>query len=324
MAIDLEDLDDKTYDELVAEARAALPVLSPAWTDHNPSDPGIALVELFAWLTEMLVYRTGRVDEKSRRAFLRLLADPGDAALRAAVDAGELDAATRATLAALRARHRAVTLDDYEHLAITAWPETPEARALGAAGALRRVRAIAGTPPHVGLLVLPDTDDRDRAWDPPEPRLLEKLVAFFDDRRLITTRLFVAGPRFLPVQLRATLHLRSDARAADVEQAATLAVARWLHPWDGGADGRGWPFGRAVHASEAYAVLEAVRGVDFADGLDLRVEPADAARREVEIAADGAEEIVRVTLSANELPRLTAVAFDLMERVGDEWATVRP
>ena len=52
MAIELPNLDDHTYAELVDEARASIPVLYPAWTDHNPSDPGMTLVELLAWLAE--------------------------------------------------------------------------------------------------------------------------------------------------------------------------------------------------------------------------------------------------------------------------------
>ena len=44
----LPQLDDRSYDDLIAEARALIPAFAPEWTDHNPSDPGIALLELFA------------------------------------------------------------------------------------------------------------------------------------------------------------------------------------------------------------------------------------------------------------------------------------
>ena len=40
------DLDVLRYETLVAEAHALLPALCPDWTDHNPSDLGITLIEL--------------------------------------------------------------------------------------------------------------------------------------------------------------------------------------------------------------------------------------------------------------------------------------
>jgi len=66
-------LDDRTWVDLVDEARALIPTYAPQWTDHNPSDLGIALVELFAYLVEGLTYRLNRVPEKSYIAFLDLI-----------------------------------------------------------------------------------------------------------------------------------------------------------------------------------------------------------------------------------------------------------
>ena len=49
---------------------------SPEWTEHNVSDPGITLIELFAWMTDMLIYRLNRVPDKLHVALLELLGDP--------------------------------------------------------------------------------------------------------------------------------------------------------------------------------------------------------------------------------------------------------
>jgi hypothetical protein len=67
------ELDDRDYDDLLQEGLSLLPVAAPGWTDHNPSDPGITLVELLAYFTEMLVYRLGRVTPASKLQFLKLL-----------------------------------------------------------------------------------------------------------------------------------------------------------------------------------------------------------------------------------------------------------
>lgn len=69
-------LDDRTWEELRDELVRRIPVHSETWTDHNPSDPGIVLLELFAFLGENLLYRMNRAPEKARRDFLNLLNIP--------------------------------------------------------------------------------------------------------------------------------------------------------------------------------------------------------------------------------------------------------
>jgi len=66
-------LDTRTWAELVAEARRRIPRYTPEWTDLNDSDPGITLVQLFAWLTEMTLYQMNRVPERNYIEFLNLL-----------------------------------------------------------------------------------------------------------------------------------------------------------------------------------------------------------------------------------------------------------
>ncbi len=46
---------------------------APEWSDLSPGDPGIVLVEVFAYLTETLIYRLNRVPDKLFIEFLRLI-----------------------------------------------------------------------------------------------------------------------------------------------------------------------------------------------------------------------------------------------------------
>lgn len=67
-------LDDLRFQQdLVDEARRRIIRYCPEWTDYNLSDPGITLIELFAWMTEMIVYRLNRVPEKNYIKFMDLL-----------------------------------------------------------------------------------------------------------------------------------------------------------------------------------------------------------------------------------------------------------
>ena len=66
-------LDDRRFQDLVSEARLRIARTCPEWTEHNVSDPGITLIELFAWMTEMTIYRLNRVPDKLHVALLELL-----------------------------------------------------------------------------------------------------------------------------------------------------------------------------------------------------------------------------------------------------------
>lgn len=86
MALEPPVLDDRTFADLFAEARSLIPRYAPEWTDHNDSDPGIALLQLLSWLTEATIYRLNRVPELHYIKFLRLLGIQTSAARPATVD----------------------------------------------------------------------------------------------------------------------------------------------------------------------------------------------------------------------------------------------
>jgi hypothetical protein len=69
-------LDDRSFAQLRDELIARIPVYAPQWTDHQPSDPGITLIELFAFLGENLLYRFNQIPDTTRQAFLDLLQIP--------------------------------------------------------------------------------------------------------------------------------------------------------------------------------------------------------------------------------------------------------
>lgn len=74
MPLPAPNLDDLRFQsDLVDEARRRIVQYCPEWTDYNLSDPGITLIELFAWMTETMLYRLNRVPEKNYIKFMDLL-----------------------------------------------------------------------------------------------------------------------------------------------------------------------------------------------------------------------------------------------------------
>jgi predicted phage baseplate assembly protein len=74
MAEKAPNLDDLRFQkDLVDVARKRIQDYCPEWTDYNLSDPGITLIELFAWMTENIIYRLNRVPEKNYRKFLEMI-----------------------------------------------------------------------------------------------------------------------------------------------------------------------------------------------------------------------------------------------------------
>ena len=75
MTIDIPELDDKSYEELVEEATQRLPAYEDGWTDYNPSDPGIAILELLAYLTDTYTYQLDTITDDHRRKYLKLMGE---------------------------------------------------------------------------------------------------------------------------------------------------------------------------------------------------------------------------------------------------------
>lgn len=73
MPLESPNLDDRDFDQLMAEARRRIEQTDAEWTDFSPANPGMTLLELFAHLTETMIYRLNRVPEKVYVEFLRLI-----------------------------------------------------------------------------------------------------------------------------------------------------------------------------------------------------------------------------------------------------------
>jgi hypothetical protein len=138
-------------------------------------------------------------------------------------------------------------------------------------------------PGHVTLMVLPVFDEATFDAAPlatkttlatPSPDLADRLKAFLEPRRLLTTRLDVIGPDLLAVSAQTLVVVDSQSNTTQMAKAIEARLRQYLGITQGYDDGRGWPLGRTVRRSQLYRVLEDLPGVDHVESLVLS--PADA------------------------------------------------
>lgn len=183
----------------------------------------------------------------------------------------------------LRTRDRAVTTEDFEHIAREAAPEVARVRAVAATGD--------GADGAVRVLIVPAvTSDRGRIRFEqlvPAQQTLERVTRRLDETRLVGTRVAVEPPVYRGVTVVARLRARARVDPQRLQEDALSELYRYFHPTEGGQDGTGWPFGRPVHSGEVYAALQRLRGTELVE--DVRVFGADPVTGERGKATDRLE-----------------------------------
>jgi hypothetical protein len=258
MPLTLPNLDDRTFRDLVDEGRAMIAGIAPEWTNYNAADPGITLMELFAYVTEILIYRTNQITDEDLLTYLRLLngMPPGWRLAHGA----DLNTEVRKAILALYTPFRAVTPEDFERLALAADPNVARAHAVPDRDLWARHRGgREQRPGHVSVVVVPREEEEGQSPSP----TIEAVRQFLEPRRLIATRVHAGPPRYVKAGFRLTLAIQPGASAVSVRADAIRRIRLFVDPVAGGPDGHGWPFGRAIYVSEIYEMLDAMAEVDF-------------------------------------------------------------
>jgi len=304
MPIPLPNLDDTTYAQLLEMALRRIPVHAPEWTNHNQSDPGITLVQLLAYFTEMLLFQTNEITDRDRQAFARLLGAED-------VKAGKPDEVLRQAILRRRDEQRAVSPFDFERHAMEADPQVARARCLPRRNVEEANQAArrADRPGHVSVLVVEHQGAETS-------QILPRVRAFLEARRLLTVRVHVAPARFVRMRVRFRLYLTGGTPSEEAHSQASGALQQFLDPLAGGHRRNGWPFGRSIYVSELYQILARLPAVDHVTpqmetGTTVRVDeietPGDASRA----ARNQEGELTALTLSDEELPSLTSADVGL-------------
>jgi hypothetical protein len=279
MPLPIPSLDDRTFDQLVDEAKALIPKHFPTWTDHNFSDPGITFLDLFAFLIENAIYQINRVPDRSREHFASLLG-----VKRMSGESTEM--LFRRVREKLDARERAVTEDEIEQQILAQpaerWPQKQEIARAEVIVDLHAASGVRHAELTLKIVIVPEASSENDVAPKPGDELRQAIFEFLSERVMIGTRLQVAPPDYHALfQLRATVVRSGQSRLdrATVRQNVVSAVRKFLHPTLGGKDGRGWPLGRSIFRSEIYRVIEGLPGVDHVREL-LLLDTPDLHRRE--------------------------------------------
>jgi hypothetical protein len=175
-------------------------------------------------------------------------------------DAESLDSLIERTPRTIRHNYRAVTIEDFEDMAMLASPEVARAKCVPLMDLIEDPLLTEDDKPgEVSVIIVP----RSTAPKPmPSLELIRRTQEYLDARSTPTARVHVTGPLYLRVEVVVDVAVVSFEAASAAEQSIGRRLAAFLHPLTGGPDGKGWEFGREPHRSDLYALIEATPGVD--------------------------------------------------------------
>lgn len=286
MPIQLPELADKTYKDIMDEMLVSIPKYSDTWTNYNPSDPGITILELLSWIAETTLYRINRIPEESYVNFLRLVAGASGSEVEAFLSLLEKDPNAdkayvkllkflkdvergekksvhdikAAALDYLNSHYRAVTADDFEALSIEATENEADAKVK---------RAIVFEHPEEGkieIIIVADVMYKD---SPVYKNLVKKVNDYLYPRRLVGTIIEVKAPVYTDVAIDAEIVCYPYAKVEDVKKKIRKDILEYLDPLTGGADKKGWHYGRPITIFEIDRIIEEIEGVEHAKSVVL-------------------------------------------------------
>jgi hypothetical protein len=262
MPVPLPDLSHWSFEDLLQEMIGSIPKYNPNWTNFNPSDPGVTLLEMLAWIAQTFIYRAEEMPEEVYRTFLQLVTGPerfmgwkNDQAFQqfaawrrlAGVPAPDWETLKGESERFLNSRYRAITPEDFRALALEAAPDW-----------IKRVEVQETAWDEVELILVPVKRDQAKAKGGSQPPLDKELITmvlkYLRPRRLLGTPIRVRLAVFTPVRLKITL---IGGERAVVENRIRL----YLDSFQGGPEGKGWLYGRNLTVFDLFYMLEKVEEV---------------------------------------------------------------
>jgi predicted phage baseplate assembly protein len=211
----------------------------------------------------------------------------------------------------LRHNDRAVGRDDFADLAL----QTPCA-GIGRAHCLPRHlphQRLDEIPGVVTLIVIPAYDPLHPDEPMPDRDQLQRVCAWLEPRRLVTTELYITPPTYVRLSVSVAVEAEPEVGEETLRRQVELALRQLLAPLPPyGPDGQGWPFGRDVGERDLEAAVLRVQGVRLVNGVLITARAVDGLGR---IAAT--TDLQRLPLEAWQLPSLRQVQVVVSPAGGD-------
>ncbi|GEM_PF-6657032 len=235
----IPDLDRKDFQQLFREALKKINAYIPDWTNHNYSDPGITILELMLFLTDILYYRLDYIDDEHRKAYLKLLKY-------------HLTGDIKEDFSFFRKNyfqaHSALTEKDLKDLALVI-TEALVGKVVSRIHIVRnREKNIINIIPIIKEGII-------------ENDVLKALEQALEPCRPISVRLKFNNPTFTPLGVEAGLITKKEVSLPEIEEQIFEVIKEYISPING-LKGTGYPPGRPLYYSEIIALMERVSVVD--------------------------------------------------------------
>lgn len=259
MGLNIPNLDKKDFDIRLQEAIAKLPAYSKEWTEYNLSDPGITIVELLAWLSDINSYKLNRIRKEHEEALLKLLV--GIDANKDKEEDDKIDSFSKLEQELL-STYKAVTLKDYENIIL----ENEEIiRAKASVDKKENIVTIIVVPKISSILK--DTENiEDEHSEASE--LLKKLKEHIEPRLLLTTKVKIAYPEYTSVNTNIVIQTQYQ----DTLVLKNLIISKlqeFFNSTFGIKQRAAWEFGKNIKIPDIYFLLNEIEGIDIIDSISF-------------------------------------------------------
>jgi hypothetical protein len=186
----------------------------------------------------------------------------------------------------LRHQSRAVTVEDYEDLALLASPEVVRARCIPLKHLLLDPDAAHMRPGVVSILIVARSDVKKPL---PSQELLARVRANLEQHQSATVELVVVSPEFVELDVSVEIGIATLDGMSELEAAVRTRLTEFMHPLHGGFDRKGWDFGRQPHRSDLMSLVSSMPGVHHLRNLRVlqREERSGAAQTNHFVACPG-------------------------------------
>lgn len=272
MTLQQLNLDTKTFEDIRDEMVASIQKYTDTWTNHNPSDPGITILEMLSWISETTLFRINRIPEESYTNFLRLVTgaygieeidillndtflDPSRRHIlefQKEIEEGNKTSITEMKANVLRfltSRYRAVTEDDFRQLTIEASNESKIQ-----AKVKRAIINKSNDDEKVEVVIVSQSRDHYN-------ELIPVVKEYLQPRTLIGTIIEVKQPIFTDVDIDVKVVCHNYVMPENVIDNIRTRILQHLDPFEGGDEKTGWPYTRPLTVYEIAQIIEETNGV---------------------------------------------------------------